>query len=993
MKRRATDPDNRFGLAMPRLRLLAALMLLCATAFCGEKHGPLTGKLDWRLIPAIESLHNGSATPHALARSYQLVLDDAAPALNGGAFMLELDIPKLNAQILKQIAATGALIHFSSAQWNSVIVEATLEQLDALTQIPAVRSAKLQIQGMCGAGLVTTQVDASARADVLRSATGLTGAGQKVGVLSDTVNATKVVGNGTTTGGAPGAVLTGTNPQGSGDLPDAIQVVDFGTLTTGTDEGEGMLEIVHDIAPGASLAFGTAFGGLTRFASNVLQLRAIKCTVICDDVFYPGDPMFQDGPVAQAMNKCIDDGIVVFTLAGNHANQGIMGFYNPITPDRANDDGIRPPTGDDYHNWGNKSATPQYLPIDIPAGVKLRVALQWNQPFLQYNLGVGSSVDLDLYLYDSNLKLLQSSEEAQFSNGKPGGDPFEYVEYENTAKTTTRVNLALNHHAGARANTFFRIVFIQNGTTLSFPEGGVSQMTVYGHSACKAITCGAINFADIDSGGLATPDTTAINAEPFSSLGGLGDNGVPFFFDTKGDPVPGGILRVNKPDIAAPDNGNTAYFGRTKTIVLGGKTYDDDSFPNFSGTSASTPAAAAVGALLLERCPASTTEQIRHALQSTARDIVASNPLSVAGPDPFTGAGLIDANAAAASMPLLIQGPTDAKVGRDLRASFSVSADGPAIAFQWQSNGEDIPGENAGTLSLKNIAPGMQNNLYRCVISNLNGTIKTNTAKLIFTPPTLLSPLAATPANARVSASVSFVSSVQSAYDAPITYTFDFGDGTSSITAESSTSHAYTNQGIYTTTLAAADHFGATVTSTTVVNVFNDPDNDGRPDVDPASDNTAFPDLAAVLLKLQPQPFTVKKLSISLSFAKASSDSLSWSGSLSLPPGFVPARQKIQLVIGGYGRIFTLDAKGRANKQPDCSLNFKANTKTNTATYTLTARKSALQQYFVDEKLTNRDAKDDLTTVRVSMFLANTIYDLIQPQNYTAKKGKSGKTK
>jgi hypothetical protein len=64
-------------------------------------------------------------------------------------------------------------------------------------------------------------------------------------------------------------------------------------------------------------------------------------------------------------------------------------------------------------------ALPHLLPIDIPAGVKLRAALQWNQPFLQYNLGPGASVDLDLYLFDSNLKILESGEEAQFNLGRP----------------------------------------------------------------------------------------------------------------------------------------------------------------------------------------------------------------------------------------------------------------------------------------------------------------------------------------------------------------------------------------------------------------------------------------------------------------------------------------------------------------------------------------------------------------------------------------------
>jgi len=62
-----------------------------------------------------------------------------------------------------------------------------------------------------------------------------------------------------------------------------------------------MMQIVHDIAPGASLAFYTAFESEQDFANGILALAAAGCKVICDDVSYFDEPFFQNGVVAQAI--------------------------------------------------------------------------------------------------------------------------------------------------------------------------------------------------------------------------------------------------------------------------------------------------------------------------------------------------------------------------------------------------------------------------------------------------------------------------------------------------------------------------------------------------------------------------------------------------------------------------------------------------------------------------------------------------------------------
>ena len=66
-----------------------------------------------------------------------------------------------------------------------------------------------------------------------------------------------------------------------------------------------MLQIVHDVAPGASLAFASAFNGLASFAANIQSLAAAGAKVIVDDVIYFAEPLFQDGIIAQAVNNVV----------------------------------------------------------------------------------------------------------------------------------------------------------------------------------------------------------------------------------------------------------------------------------------------------------------------------------------------------------------------------------------------------------------------------------------------------------------------------------------------------------------------------------------------------------------------------------------------------------------------------------------------------------------------------------------------------------------
>jgi hypothetical protein len=106
------------------------------------------------------------------------------------------------------------------------------------------------------------------------SATPITGAGVKVGIISDSFN----VG-----GSANAATADGYIPNSDG--VSTVQVLSDGT--DNVDDGLVMAEDIHAVAPGASIAFASLENNnqdpATTFAQDVEALQAAGCNVIVDD--------------------------------------------------------------------------------------------------------------------------------------------------------------------------------------------------------------------------------------------------------------------------------------------------------------------------------------------------------------------------------------------------------------------------------------------------------------------------------------------------------------------------------------------------------------------------------------------------------------------------------------------------------------------------------------------------------------------------------------
>ena len=153
------------------------------------------------------------------------------------------------------------------------------------------------------------------------------------------------------------------------------------------------------------------------------------------------------------------------------------------------------------------------------------------------------------------------------------------------------------------------------------------------------------------------------------------------------------------------------------------------------------------------------------------------------------------------------------------------------------------------------------------------------------------------------------------------------------------------------------------------------------------------------------------KLSIKLSFAKQSTDTVTLSGSLAVPAGFDPTKPtvvtptitsgpSVVVDIGGVVSGFTLDSKGNSPTKGE-SNTFKIHIKSSkkngvpaqTAKYTATFKKGTFTALLTDEGLTNTTAKKAPLTVPVIILFNLTFNRSDVPVSYTARAGKTGAAK
>ena len=513
-------------------------------------------------------------------------------------------------------------------------------------------------------GAVTSQGDFAQRSDVLRSTyPTLDGTGVTVGAISDSYNCYPVYAQNNVPASGPagyaynGFLATASTDVTTGDLPSAVHVVqEASCMSYGAptqlpfgDEGRAMLQIVHDVAPGASLAFYTAENGEAGFASGISALAAnAHAKVIVDDVGYFDEPFFQDGVIAQAIDTVVAQGVAYFSAAGNDGSDA----YENTTPSFSTLSSTAPNSGEYLLNFDNSGATKvTTLSVNIPKlaqGELVALVLQWDQPYVTGAPGSpGASSHLDLCVTGSGSdKIINLSGTAVTCTGpnSTGADPVQVLIVSNpanaaavTAPETISVSIGLAD--GTTAPGRVKLAVEGGGLQVTFNNNAyVKNPTLQGHpGAAGAAAVGAAAFYQTPGCG-----TAPAMLEYYSSQGGA-----PILFDTSGTRLATPVIRA-KPNFVGPDGGNDTFLGfqiaagmDTSTVA---QCANNANYPNFFGTSAASPHAAAIAALMLQANSTLTPAQIYGALQTTAL------PMTTTAAD-LSGSGFIQADAALAALP------------------------------------------------------------------------------------------------------------------------------------------------------------------------------------------------------------------------------------------------------------------------------------------------------------------------------------------------------
>jgi hypothetical protein len=632
--------------------------------------GDASGKLDAALADIARHLA-GVRPEHALEDLHAL---NPAARFGRGAIsgqpMVAVDaVTRGNPDDLRR-ALENLGLERSAVYANDVGGWLPVAQLAAVTGRPelhAMRAAMMRTR----AGAVTSQGDFAQGSAALRQAhSNLTGSGVTVGVLSDSFNCYapyEKAGSGVPelgpNGFAPNGILADAQTdESSGDLPSTVTVLaeapclNYGapTFLPFTDEGRAMLQIVHDVAPDAALAFYTADNSEADFAAGIGKLATTAgATVIVDDTGYFDEPFFQDGIVAQAIDTVESQGVAYFSAAGN---DGVASYDNiaPVFPMQST---TAPNAGEFLLNFDSTGATTTTaLSVTIPAlfpGEFLALVVEWDQPYVtgaQQSGGATSQIDLCATGGSAGNPIITDVDgNAVTCTGlnSLGVDPVQMLIIGNPANATTNtaaetLNLTIGLGAGSAAPGRIKLALDGDGAPIVINATFAADTpTLQGHpSATGALAVGAAFFPDTPRCGV----TPAV-LDPYSSGGGE-----PILFDVNGNRLASPEMRV-KPDVVGPDGVNTTFFGDTLASdgISDGSTVADCANvagdPNFFGTSAAAPHVAGAAALLLQSNSALTPAQIYQALENSA------DPMGSTIPNNDSGYGFVRADEAIAQVP------------------------------------------------------------------------------------------------------------------------------------------------------------------------------------------------------------------------------------------------------------------------------------------------------------------------------------------------------
>ena len=293
--------------------------------------------------------------------------------------------------------------------------------------------------------------------------------------------------------------------QASGDLPPTgpnLSITDYtGTGTGGTTHGTNVAEIVHDMAPGASLYLAKVATEV-QLGQALDAMAAAGVKVINHSVawyaaaFYDGT-----GPICDIANSADTQGAQWVNAMGNSR---LKHYLAPFTDSNT----------DLRHEF---SAGVNYNTINLTAGSAVSLILNWNA----YPT---TTVDYDLYLYngnpDSGGVVVASSLNRQSGKG-PSYFPYPYEAIDYTPTSTGTYYIVVKKANSSQANMALTLFSTGPDLVTRTTASSILQPA----DCAKVIGVGAVNLTD--------------SAESFSSEGPTTDGRA-------------------KPEIAAPDGVKTS---------------------------------------------------------------------------------------------------------------------------------------------------------------------------------------------------------------------------------------------------------------------------------------------------------------------------------------------------------------------------------------------------------------------------------------------------
>lgn len=614
-KRLGTNSETYSGTASIRVSKAGTYVLLAASMECTSVTTdtvvltstpcvlpyyppPATGKVSTKIGSELTSL----------SENFGNVTDDGKTLfiLKDGYVLIDIIVKQGNYDAVKTTlltAAYGLKDTISNGRGSLIITGfypvANLSKLSANPLASLISFVRPSYPPISNSGLIQTQGDSAIRTNFVRNGFHLSGENVKVGVLSDSYNTIP------------------NNDVANGDLPglngeESVDVVLDYPYGQRSDEGRAMLQIVHDVAPKAKLAFRTGFITAGDMAQGIGELTGKGCKVIADDVTFITEPFFKPGVIANAIHQASLQGVNYVTAAGNFGVKSYEGNFHPSTatlPDGiqgvAHDFSLGTVPGGDIFQSDSVKGT-----ITQPG--LYTIVLQWDNDVYSLGGNPGAALDLDAYAYDNLGNMIG------FNRINIDGDPTEVLTFYVTRNTV--VNIMIVRASPGSTPIHFKYVGFRGD--LKINEYNLGSSTIVGQAnAPDALTVGAAFYGNTPAFGVAN-----ITHSSFSSPGGTQYLGA----------------AAQKPDVVGPSGTNTS-------VEFGSIDFENDGRPNFFGTSAAVPHIAGTVALLVQArqqffADVLTPAQIKSVLKSSAVDMEAP------GFDLNTGAGFVQADSALRTM-------------------------------------------------------------------------------------------------------------------------------------------------------------------------------------------------------------------------------------------------------------------------------------------------------------------------------------------------------